>query len=117
MHKHKKKLHKKVSRIIIIDNGENCSQDGASIVKLSKTLCETQKLAAQLTHKQILHPNNSRTASRLRLITYTSLSSVSSSWEQILGIQFKQVPNKNNRIMEVEASKIEAKANPIATDN
>ena len=89
VHKHEKKLQNKVSRIIFIDNRENYSQDGAPIVKLSKTLCQAQKVAAQLTHKQTLHPNNRRMATRLQLITYTSLSPVSSSGKQITDIHFK----------------------------
>lgn len=69
MHEHEEKLHKKVSRENSVNNQENCSWDGASIVKLSKTLCQAQKVAAQLTHKQIMHPNR-RMATRLQLITY-----------------------------------------------
>lgn len=69
MHEHEKKLHNKVSRENSVNNQENCSWDGASIVKLSKTLCQAQKVAAQLTDKQIMNPSR-RMATRLQLITY-----------------------------------------------
>lgn len=55
MHEHENKLCR-VSRKNTVDNQEYCSWDGASKVKLSKTLCQAQKVAAQLIHKQTMHP-------------------------------------------------------------
>lgn len=55
MHEHEKKLQK-VSRKNRLDNGEYCSWDGASKVKLNKTLRQAQKVAAQLIRKETRCP-------------------------------------------------------------
>lgn len=96
MHKHEKKLHSKDSRKNSVDNQEFCSWDGALTVKLSKTLRQAQKVAAQLTQRQTMHPPTGGWP-RLQLMTYEPIFC-----QPIKETDYKhtfqtQTPNKKNQ--------------------